>query len=82
MQKDFEIVAELLKKHPKEMESLFNAIVQNNIEKAEKVADEIGLSEHRFAAQGGGLVWVVAGAIGLAIVLFTCGITKQRSPNG
>ena len=67
--KDFEMISQMLRNHPGEMVELLDAVVQNRIADAVKKADQIGLREHKFMAQGGGAAWLVAVAVVVAIVL-------------
>ena len=54
-QKDFEMVAAMLRDNPEEMRALLDAVVQNRLSQAQEIAEKLGISEHKFQAQGGGL---------------------------
>jgi hypothetical protein len=69
MQRDFEILAEILQKHPEEMTALLEASMQNNILEAHRLAQELGLTEEEFESKGGGIIWGLVAGIVVADVL-------------
>ena len=70
MQKDFELLASLLKDHPAEMVSFFNASLNHHVRTAFETAKRLGLREEQFIAKGGGIIWWIVGAVVAADVLF------------
>jgi hypothetical protein len=61
--KDCEILAGKLQGHSDDMVTLLNAISEGRVEDAKQKARELGLEEHEFVAQGGGLMWLVVIAV-------------------
>ncbi len=67
--KDFKMISKLLADHPDDMAELLDAAKQNRMEHALRIAKKVGLSEHKFVAQEGGLFWAVVGIILAGIIL-------------
>jgi hypothetical protein len=70
-QRDFEMLAQIAREHPKEMVELQNAVLDHNFPKAKKIADQIGLDEDQFVSRGGGFLYaaLVTVAAVLAVVI-------------
>jgi hypothetical protein len=68
--RDTEIIQAILKNKPKEMEAIMSSVTTGNFKEAQKLAEEIGLSEDYFIKQGGGM-WalVILIAVGCALLL-------------
>jgi len=68
--KDSEILAEILRGHPREFGQIVTAVTAGKFAEAKKVAEGIGLTEDNFVKRGGGM-WavVIAIAIGCALLL-------------
>jgi hypothetical protein len=67
--KDLEMLLKMFSDNPEDSGELLDAVIQNRITDARKIADRLGLLEHKFIAQGGGAAWLVAVAVVVAIVL-------------
>jgi hypothetical protein len=70
IQKDIEILAEIVNQYPDDFLALQNAIVQHDRATARQLADKLGLNEQAIVARGGG-VWglVIVIAVAAAILL-------------
>jgi hypothetical protein len=67
--RDFEIMAQLLRDKPKQMQQLLQAVCEGRNQDAQHIAKSLGLSEHQIAQQGGGQWWFVVWAIIVAIII-------------
>ena len=67
---DLDILSKIFSEHPEESGELFDAVMQNRMADAMKIVDQIGLREENFIKDGGGCAWLVAVAVGVAIVLY------------
>src|ERR1700734_2662979 len=67
-QKDFEILAPIARKHPKEMVEMHNAVLNHNFPRAKAIADEIGLDEGGFISLGGGWVQALVALILIIVI--------------
>ena len=70
MQKDLEVMAGKLRDHPEDMRVLLHACVNNDLENARSIAAKHGISEKEFSKAGGGLLWLVVGAVALGVLLY------------
>jgi hypothetical protein len=69
LQRDIGLLAEIAGRRPESLAYLHNAAVRNDVGEAKRIAGEIGLSEERFASEGGG-IWVAVGFLAvIAIVI-------------
>ncbi len=73
MQRDCEILAGIAREHPETLATLHNAALNSDFRTANRLANEIGLREERFYAEGGGMWgWIVAaGIVFLAAAAFS-----------
>jgi hypothetical protein len=67
--KDLEMLLKMLSEHPEESAKMFDAVLDNRLADAHKIANRLGLLEHKFIAQGGGLAWLVAAIVIIAVVV-------------
>ncbi|MFF1613244.1 hypothetical protein ACFVYA_36225 [Amycolatopsis sp. NPDC058278] len=72
MRTDFELLAKAMRDHPSEMALLLGAHCSKDAAVSRRIADELGLSEDNFKAQGGGIIWGVVAAAVLCDVLTAC----------
>jgi hypothetical protein len=72
MQKDYELLASVLRDHPEEMKNLFEAHSQKDIKSARRIAGTLGISEESFKAQGGGVIWAIVGGLVVCDVFLGC----------
>jgi hypothetical protein len=80
IQRDFELLSEIVKNNPQEMAELLEAVTKNHILEAQRIADKLELTEEHISAKGGGLIWLAAVAVGLSIILFTCRLPEEAPP--
>jgi hypothetical protein len=70
VERDLEIVGNLVRHHTKQMCDLHNAVLEGRLADAVAVGRRLGLQEHRFVAAGGGLGWVgVVAAIMVGVLV-------------
>ncbi|MEY2517706.1 MAG: hypothetical protein QOJ89_5064 [bacterium] len=77
--RDFELLAEIAGKESESLGRLHKAAIENDPATATRIANEIGLTEERFVAEGGG-VWtamIVLAAVGLAYAAATSGGSSE-----
>jgi hypothetical protein len=65
VQRDLELLTNLVRHHTREMCDLHNAVVEGRVADAVIIGRKLGLQEHRFIAAGGGAAWlpIVAGVM-------------------
>jgi hypothetical protein len=70
LDKDLELLGNLVRNHPREMCDMHNAVVEGRVTDAAAIGRKLGLHEHRFIAAGGGLAFVpiIAGILVVALV--------------
>jgi hypothetical protein len=76
MQRDFEILAGILQKHPEEIGALLEASMQDNVLEAFRIAQEIGLTEKEFESKGGGIIWQLVGVAVVGTMLLLEGLAE------
>lgn len=75
--RDCEILAQVIKSNGESIPKLVSALQQGDddgVDKAEKIANSIGLTEEAFVKQGGGLLFLVV--VGAALLAGGCATTK------
>jgi hypothetical protein len=69
-QRDFEILAEMMKDHPDKVQDMIQSVLSGNAARARTTGSELGLDEAKFIAKGGGLpVAVIVIAVACALLL-------------
>ena len=64
VRRDLEILAETVKDHGDRFLELQNAVLDHDLPTARRIADELGLTEEKMVARGGGQwKWIVASAV-------------------
>ena len=76
LEHDIRLLAEIASQRPESLAYLHNAAVRNDFGEARRIAGEMGLSEERFASEGGG-IWAVAAGF-LAVVAIV--VLASESP--
>jgi hypothetical protein len=76
--KDLEMLLKMLSDHPEDSAELFDAVLQNRLPEATKIGDRLGLSEHKFIAKGGGLGWVVAVMVAVAVFVMAASAAEDN----
>jgi hypothetical protein len=73
LRRDCEILAGIARDHPHTLVTLHNAALNSDFPTANRLANEIGLREERFYAEGGGMWgWIIAaGVVFLAAAAFS-----------
>jgi hypothetical protein len=80
LQRDIRLLADIASQRPESLAYLHNAVVRNDLGEAQRIAGEIGLSEERFASEGGG-VWVAVGFLAvIAIVILGSDPPPEPTP--
>ncbi len=82
VRRDFELLAGIAGQHPESLNALHKAAIVNDVPAVTRIANEIGLTEDRFAARGGGIFWAMialAGA-GLAYAAATGSGSSEHAP--
>jgi hypothetical protein len=69
---DFELLATAMREHPDEMAELLGAHSRRDTDAAKRIAETLDLSEERFVAQGGGIIWGVVAVAVVCDVLTAC----------
>jgi hypothetical protein len=66
--RDSELLAEIASQNAESFAYLHHCAIRNDFGEARRVANQIGLTEERFSAEGGGFwVWIAAAAVFLAV---------------
>jgi hypothetical protein len=71
-QRDYEIVAEMIKDNPEKTRQVMNDVLRRNMESAAKGALELGLTEKQFIAKGGGF------PIAIIIICIACALLLEH----
>lgn len=77
MQRDCEMLAGIAKKSPDRLREFHNAALRNDFGSATRIANEIGLQEEQFYADGGGMWGWIALA---AVVIVVAASVQSDSP--
>lgn len=77
IRRDLEILHKMTEDHPKAFLDLQNAVLKFDFHRANELAKEIGLDEHRIMSEGGGLNWVIV------IIAIACavGLSSDSGPS-
>jgi len=83
LRRDSELIMQLAGDNADSIACMQNAAVRNDFGEATRIANEIGLTEDRFNAEGGGFWWYIAGAaVVIGIYAATSGSgTHEPVPN-
>jgi len=68
--KDCEILLVTIQKDPDGVQKLLSAIAEGKFETAAEIGKSLGLTEAEFVDKGGGMMWLLALAVGAAILLW------------
>jgi hypothetical protein len=69
VEKDCEQLSRLIHEHPKEMNEFFEAAIKrHDFSAARNIGEKLGLNEQKFAANGGGLIWLVVAVVIIVVV--------------
>jgi hypothetical protein len=68
--RDLEHLATKMRNHPTEMADLLKACLSADMERARAIATRHDITEEQFSQAGGGLIWLIAVGVGLAILLY------------
>jgi hypothetical protein len=80
--KDLELLLKMLSDHPEDSTEMLDAVIQNRISDARKIAERLGLDEHNFNIQGGGLIWVVVVVVVIVVVINQApGLKSKNRPD-
>jgi hypothetical protein len=81
LRRDSELLAGLASRHGASLACLHNAPLRSDFAEARRIANEIGLSEERFEAEGGGFWgWIAAAAVVFAIAVLAPGDSSPPPP--
>jgi hypothetical protein len=83
MRRDLEILAETAKEHRDRFAELQNSVLDHDLPTARRIADELGLTEEKIAARGGGQ-WKIIITTAVMVYLLTSGEPEPapRPPHG
>ena len=70
-ERDCELLLQKLRQYPKEIAAIFDCVSKSDVKEAVQIARKIGFTETEFKNAGGDMMaFLVAGLVGLAIVLW------------
>ena len=79
LQRDFEKIASIAAQHPNSMAEVHNAILNQDLSTARRVANQIGLNEESLRASGGDQLGVAAGIL-VVLVIYAIATSGHETP--
>jgi hypothetical protein len=67
--KDCEILTDILKNHPSEIEDIVASLTTGKIKETQAIAAKIGIAEENFMRRGGGMLALILLAVACALLL-------------
>jgi hypothetical protein len=69
LQRDLESLLEATRTYPEQLAAMQQAVLRNDFPTASRVAAEVGLTEEKLVARGGGIVGAIVAGVVLLVVL-------------
>jgi hypothetical protein len=75
--KDLELLLKMLSDHPEDSAEMLDAVIQNRIPDAHRIAERLGLDEHKFILRQGGLFWLIGVVVAVVVII---GASQNHPP--